>query len=154
APALSLVHDGRVELRGRLGPPRLGPVDEAYTAFPSGSTGAPRGVSIGRTALDTIVSAWGSIYRLDIDPGRHLQAAPMSFDVFLGDTARRLGFGGTLVVVDEADLLDPAALLARMADVDTAELVPAVARLVAEDAHAHGVRPPTQRRVLQGSDAQ
>lgn len=131
---------------------RPAPADEAYVAFTSGSTGAPRGVSIGRPGLELMVIAWGIDYGLEADPGRHLQVASMSFDVFLGDLFRALAFGGTIVTMADDEALDAAVLLERLSHADTVELVPAVARMLVAYARSIGARLPALRRIIVGSE--
>ncbi|MEV4211213.1 AMP-binding protein [Micromonospora sp. NPDC049662] len=129
-------------------------VGEAYTVFTSGSTGTPRGVSVPVTALATVTEAWGEVFGLAEHPGRHLQLAPFSFDVFVGDVARSLGFGGTLVIAERDRILDPPRLLEliRRWRVDTGEFVPSVVRLLVEYLEHSSGPPPALRRVMVGSD--
>ncbi|MBY0073269.1 AMP-binding protein, partial [Paenibacillus polymyxa] len=49
-------------------------------------------------------------YRLDQFPVRLLQLASFSFDVFVGDIARTLYNGGTMVIVPKDDRIDPSRL--------------------------------------------
>lgn len=138
-------------------PPRdhvVAPAGEAYLIHTSGSTGEPRGVAVTLEGLATITAAWGTAYDLVDAPGRHLQMAPMSFDVFIGDLTRALCFGGTLVVCDRRATLDPARLLAhiRRHDVDTGEFVPAVVRLLVDHLEATGETLDPLRRIIVGSD--
>jgi amino acid adenylation domain-containing protein/thioester reductase-like protein len=128
------------------------PPDEAYVAFTSGSTGTPRGVSVGRRGLAVIAQAWAETYRLREDPGCHLQVAPMSFDVFVGDLVRALCFGGTLLVVDRDETMDPAALVGKLRRATIGELVPALARLVVEFVQDNGLDLGAMRQILVGSD--
>lgn len=128
--------------------------DEAYVVFTSGSTGEPRGVSVPHQAIAVVAQAWNTAFGLTERPGRHLQLAPFSFDVFVGDLVRALCFGGTLVLAERDDVLDPrrlAALIGRAA-VDTVEFVPAVARLLHDYVREAGADLPTLRRVMVGSD--
>jgi myxalamid-type nonribosomal peptide synthetase MxaA len=128
--------------------------DEAYVVFTSGSTGEPRGVSVSRQAIATIAAAWDTAFGLTAHPGTHLQLAPFSFDVFIGDLVRALCFGGTLVIAPREDVLDPRRLaeLVRRAAIDTVEFVPAVARLLQEYLSHVGGELATLRRVMVGSD--
>ncbi|MEV4315569.1 condensation domain-containing protein [Actinocrispum sp. NPDC049592] len=123
---------------------------EAYVVLTSGSSGDPRGVSVPRTALAAVVAAWGELLDLAAWPGRHLQLAPFSFDVFIGDLGRALGFGGTLVLARREEILDPIRLLDLIDrhGVDTGEFVPAVVRLLLDTVDRLPLR-----RMMVGSDA-
>src|SRR5207249_6332529 len=107
-----------------------------------------------RTGLATIAAAWGEAYGLVQEPGRHLQMAPLSFDVFVGDLVRALAFGGTLVICEREDLLDPRRLvhLVHTTAPDTAEFVPAVVRLLVDYVEAATTDLVPLRRILVGSD--
>lgn len=127
---------------------------EAYLVFTSGSTGEARGVSVPSTAISAITAAWDAVFGLTGQPGRHLQLAPFSFDVFVGDLARTLCFGGTLVLASRDDVIDPRRLagLLRREEIDTAEFVPVVSRLLTEYLEQDGASLPAMRRVMVGSD--
>jgi amino acid adenylation domain-containing protein/thioester reductase-like protein len=127
---------------------------EAYVVFTSGSTGEPRGVSVSASALGAIASAWDEVFGFANRPARHLQLAPFSFDVFIGDLTRALCFGGTLVVADRGDVLEPRKLagLIRRQRIDTVEFVPAVTRLLVDYLEHAGGGVPALRRVMVGSD--
>ena len=121
---------GTVEPEGE--PPDLPDTDPdqlAYLVHTSGSTGRPKGVMVTHGGWVNAFEAWRSAYDLD-RLRRHLQAAGSMFDVFAGDFARALASGGTLVVAPREVTLDPAALtdFVELHDVETGELVPAVAR--------------------------
>lgn len=107
------------------------PQDAAYIIFTSGSTGRPKGVVIEHRQLAATLAAWRDDFGLDErEPPVHLQAAPVSFDVAVGDVVRTLSVGGTIVTCPVAALLDPPELLAlmRRERVDSAEFVPSVFR--------------------------
>ena len=101
----------------------------AYVIYTSGSTGAPKGVLVSHRALSVKLEAWRELYDLS-EKRVHLQMASFSFDVFMGDVARSLGCGATLVQCPRDVLLEPAELweLIDTRDVDIAEFVPAVLR--------------------------
>ncbi|RME72582.1 MAG: amino acid adenylation domain-containing protein, partial [Verrucomicrobia bacterium] len=85
--------------------------DLLYILFTSGSTGTPKGVAMPDRVLDNLV-AWQETV-LPVTPGtRVLQFAPGSFDVSFQEIASTLAGGGTLVLIDEDQRRDPAALLA------------------------------------------
>ncbi|MBV9790045.1 MAG: AMP-binding protein, partial [Chloroflexi bacterium] len=101
----------------------------AYIIYTSGSTGRPKGVMIPHGNVARIYAGWEDTYQLR--PGqRHLQMANVTFDVFVGDLARALCSGGTLVLCPRDLLLAPdqlADLIHREA-IAIAEFVPAVLR--------------------------
>ncbi|MBW7477363.1 non-ribosomal peptide synthase/polyketide synthase [Paenibacillus oenotherae] len=70
----------------------------AYVIYTSGSTGQPKGVMIEHGNYTAMAYAWRSSYELDCFEVRALQMASFSFDVFAGDVARTLLWGGELVI--------------------------------------------------------
>ncbi|GAB1818974.1 amino acid adenylation domain-containing protein [Herbidospora sp. RD11066] len=109
-----------------------GPEVAAYMITTSGSTGEPKRVVSTRGGLAAEYSAWEKAYRLE--PGGHAQVASAAFDVCTGEIVRAAASGGTLVVCPPEVVLDPAALYRalREHDVHYAELLPSVARLLAD----------------------
>lgn len=105
----------------------------AYVIFTSGSTGRPKGVQVSHGALCNAYYAWSRAYQLD-EPKvqRHLQMASFSFDVFIGDTIRALGSGGTLVLCPRELLLEPAQVITLLhkEKIGCAEFVPTILREV------------------------
>ncbi|WP_050900457.1 non-ribosomal peptide synthetase [Paenibacillus elgii] len=83
------------------------PHDLAYVIYTSGTTGRPKGVMIEHRSLTNTAAAYRREYRLDESPVRLLQLASFSFDVFVGDVARTLYNGGTMVICPKEDRIDP-----------------------------------------------
>ncbi|WJM07716.1 non-ribosomal peptide synthetase [Paenibacillus sp. PK1-4R] len=86
------------------------PEDLAYVIYTSGTTGKPKGVMIEHRSLVNTAAGYRREYRLDQFPVRLLQLASFSFDVFVGDIARTLYNGGTMVIVPKEDRIDPSRL--------------------------------------------
>ncbi|WKL03942.1 non-ribosomal peptide synthetase [Paenibacillus amylolyticus] len=86
------------------------PEDLAYVIYTSGTTGKPKGVMIEHRSLVNTAAGYRREYRLDQFPLRLLQLASFSFDVFVGDIARTLYNGGTMVIVPKDDRIDPSRL--------------------------------------------
>ncbi|MCC5794263.1 MAG: amino acid adenylation domain-containing protein, partial [Chromatiales bacterium] len=134
-------------------PPSLEPDAEAYALFTSGSTGAPRAVSVSHANLSAVAAAWSRVYQLS-PQDVHLQMAAAGFDVFTGDWVRALTTGGHLVICPREELLDPPRLLARIATeaVSVAEFVPAVIRLLLPELAERDPRLGRLRLAIVGSD--
>jgi amino acid adenylation domain-containing protein/non-ribosomal peptide synthase protein (TIGR01720 family) len=92
--------------------PGLRPENLAYLIYTSGSTGRPKGVLVEHRSLVNLAVAGRIAYGLKEDAERLLQVASLSFDVFASDCLRALTNGGTLVICDAEERLDPAALCA------------------------------------------
>ncbi|MGN8231425.1 AMP-binding protein, partial [Paenibacillus polymyxa] len=86
------------------------PQDLAYVIYTSGTTGRPKGVMIEHRSLVNTAAAYRRDYRLNQFPVRLLQLASFSFDVFVGDIARTLYNGGTMVICPKDDRIDPSRL--------------------------------------------
>ncbi|WP_339179668.1 amino acid adenylation domain-containing protein [Paenibacillus sp. FSL R5-0701] len=86
------------------------PEDLAYVIYTSGTTGKPKGVMIEHRSLVNTAAGYRREYRLDQFPVRLLQLASFSFDVFVGDIARTLYNGGSMVIVPKDDRIDPSRL--------------------------------------------
>ncbi|KJK28149.1 AMP-binding protein, partial [Paenibacillus polymyxa] len=82
------------------------PQDLAYVIYTSGTTGRPKGVMIEHRSLVNTAAAYRRDYRLSEFPVRLLQLASFSFDVFVGDIARTLYNGGTMVICPKDDRID------------------------------------------------
>jgi len=127
----------------------------AYVLYTSGSTGRPKGVVVSQGSLSAACQAWERLWEPGAPPRVTLQAASFSFDVFAGETFRTLASGGTLVVCPPDLLGDPAGLLRflRRWGIESADLVPAVLRLLMDHLDAAGGRLDFLRLLIVGSDA-
>jgi len=129
------------------------PDDAAYIIFTSGSTGRPKGVVVSHGNLLNALIGWETGYGLrqgDV----HLQMASPGFDVWMGDLARALGTGGTLVVLPREWLLVPDRLahVIESERVGVAEFVPAVLRVLRDQTGPADERLQSLRLVACGSD--
>ncbi|MEI6526919.1 MAG: amino acid adenylation domain-containing protein, partial [Planctomycetota bacterium] len=94
--------------RGDFAPVRID--DPAYLLYTSGSTGEPKGVLMPHRAIANLI-AWQNTHERLLVPARTLQFAPKCFDVSIQEIASTLTSGGTLVLIDEKQRLDPHALM-------------------------------------------
>ncbi|GIJ60865.1 hypothetical protein Vau01_083810 [Virgisporangium aurantiacum] len=124
----------------------------AYVIYTSGSTGVPKGVRITHANLANTYRAWR--VQFGVNRPRLLQVADLGFDVFVSDLVRGLCSGGTVVFCPRETVLDPAALHALIVAhrVSMVELVPAVARMLAEHLRATGGRLDGLDLLVVGSD--
>lgn len=83
--------------------------DLVYVLFTSGSTGRPKGVAMGLAPLAHL-TAWHASHARLGQAGRTLQFAPLSFDVHFQEIFSTLATGGTLILPEDADRLDPVRL--------------------------------------------
>ncbi len=147
--------DQAMPTQGECGPPVAAGAAPAYLVYTSGSTGRPKGVVVSQAALDHQTEAWFQAYDFAGSRPVALQLAGFAFDVFIGDVARTLAVGGTLVVVNEQDRLDATGLqqLLTQHKVTLFEgtpglVLPLLRRLADQQASV-----PTLRLVIVGSDA-
>ena len=127
----------------------------AYVLYTSGSTGRPKGVVVSHGSLAASCRAWEPVWGPGGPPRVALQAAGFAFDVFAGETFRTLGTGGTLVVCPPELLGDPAALLRFLhaEEIESADLVPAVLRLLMDHLEAAGELLSAPALLVVGSDS-
>ena len=98
-------------------PAELVPEDLAYIIYTSGSTGIPKGVRIThRALLNLICSMWREPGVASSD--RTLAVAPISFDIATQDMFLPICSGGTLVIADRKDAVDPYRLAQLIKDHD------------------------------------
>jgi len=90
--------------------PRVGLEDQAYLLYTSGSTGEPKGVQMPHRALANLIG-WQKTQERLSSAAKTLQFAPRCFDVSLQEIASTLTVGGTLVLIDESQRLDPHSLV-------------------------------------------
>ncbi|MCP3808144.1 non-ribosomal peptide synthase/polyketide synthase [Paenibacillus sp. Lou8.1] len=131
------------------------PRDLAYVIYTSGTTGRPKGVMIEHRSLVNTAAGYRREYRLDQFPIRLLQLASFSFDVFVGDIARTLYNGGTMVIVPKDDRIDPTRLYGWIRDyaVTVFESTPALIVPFMEHVHAEGLDLSSMQLLITSSDA-
>ncbi|PNQ83109.1 non-ribosomal peptide synthetase, partial [Paenibacillus sp. F4] len=131
------------------------PRDLAYVIYTSGTTGRPKGVAVENRSLVNTAAGYRREYRLDQFPVRLLQLASFSFDVFVGDIARTLYNGGTMVIVPKDDRIDPTRLYGWIRDyaVTVFESTPALIVPFMEHVHAEGLDLSSMQLLITSSDA-
>ncbi|MGS5021838.1 non-ribosomal peptide synthase/polyketide synthase [Paenibacillus sp. JJ1683] len=131
------------------------PRDLAYVIYTSGTTGKPKGVMIEHRSLVNTAAGYRRDYRLDQFPVRLLQLASFSFDVFVGDIARTLYNGGTMVIVPKDDRIDPTRLYFWIRDyaVTVFESTPALIVPFMEHVHAEDLDLSSMQLLITSSDA-
>ena len=108
--------------------PQPCPSNTAYAVFTSGSTGAPKGIMVEHRNLCTAAFALASPMRIK-SSSRVLQFAAYTFDLSYGDIFVTLSQGGCICVPSEHERInDLAGAIVRM-NVNTACLIPSVARI-------------------------
>ncbi|WP_280523928.1 non-ribosomal peptide synthetase [Actinoplanes regularis] len=114
--------------------------DLAYVIYTSGSTGTPKGVAVAHAGVASLAQVMAPV--LDVSAGTAaLQFASFSFDASVLDVVTVLGAGGTLVIADDEQRRDMAALsrLVRDADVRVASVVPSLLAAL-DPAQVAGIR--------------
>ena len=119
--------------------------DTAYIIFTSGTTGAPKGVEVGRLSLTNYVAWAASTY----GEGRPLDMplySSLAFDLTLTSIFLPLVTGGTIRIYGSDGETSQLAILDVMADdaVDAVKLTPSHLRLALR---ASGRRTPAERRI-------
>lgn len=131
------------------------PQDLAYVIYTSGTTGRPKGVMIEHGSLMNTADAYRREYRLDQFPVRLLQLASFSFDVFVGDIARTLYNGGTMVIVPKDDRIDPNRLYGWIRDqnITVFESTPALILPFMQHIYEEGLDVSSMHLLITSSDA-
>nr|WP_257791069.1 non-ribosomal peptide synthetase [Paenibacillus polymyxa] len=131
------------------------PQDLAYVIYTSGTTGRPKGVMIEHRSLVNTAAAYRRDYRLNQFPVRLLQLASFSFDVFVGDIARTLYNGGTMVICPKDDRIDPSRLYGWIRDyqITVFESTPALIIPFMQHVHEHGLDMSSLELLITSSDS-
>ncbi|MDG0057028.1 amino acid adenylation domain-containing protein, partial [Paenibacillus sp. P2(2022)] len=131
------------------------PHDLAYVIYTSGTTGRPKGVMIEHRSLVNTAAAYRRDYRLNQFPVRLLQLASFSFDVFVGDIARTLYNGGTMVICPKDDRIDPSRLYGWIRDyqITVFESTPALIVPFMQHVHEHGLDMSSLELLITSSDS-
>lgn len=139
-----------VPARRQPGPdlPALDPVGAAYIFFTSGSTGTPKGVVGTHQGLAHFLDWQRKTFEIG-SGDRAAQITTLSFDMVLRDMFLALTSGATLCIPQEADVLDPAAILNWMAAerISVLHVVPSLLRAWINHAPPN-LRLPCLRRVF------
>ncbi|KAF6616082.1 amino acid adenylation domain-containing protein, partial [Paenibacillus sp. EKM102P] len=131
------------------------PQDLAYVIYTSGTTGRPKGVMIEHRSLVNTAAAYRRDYRLNQFPVRLLQLASFSFDVFVGDIARTLYNGGTMVICPKDDRIDPSRLYGWIRDyqITVFESTPALIVPFMQHVYEHGLDMSSLELLITSSDS-
>ncbi|MBV9773241.1 MAG: amino acid adenylation domain-containing protein, partial [Gemmatimonadetes bacterium] len=132
----------------------VGPDNLAYVVYTSGSTGRPKGVAMPHRPLVNLLAWQGRDWRAP-EAATTLQFAPVSFDVSFQELFSCWTSGGRVVLIEDEQRYDPAALLETMECEGVERLfLPGVAlQHLAEEAVARGIVPSRLREVLTSGEA-
>ncbi len=129
------------------------PTDTGLLLTTSGSTGVPKIVPIGRSAIDRFTDWAGTQFRLG--PGVNvLNYAPLNFDLCLLDVWATLRTGGCVVLVEPEHAVNPRYLVDMFssARLHVVQAVPMLYRILAEAVTRTGTSFPGVRDVLLTGD--
>lgn len=125
----------------------------AYVLFTSGSTGTPKGVVIShKAALNTIV-AMNEKYKVTNEDSV-LGLSSLSFDLSVYDIFGVMGVGGTLVLPNSEDILEPAKWLSLITKTKVTiwNTVPAMMSMLCAHSESSGQAVPSLRQVFLSGD--
>ena len=128
------------------------PDDPAYILFTSGSTGRPKGVACSHAPLSRFVGWQAAAFGLSARD-RVTMLSGLSHDPLLRDVFAPLSLGATLVIPDQATILEPGALARwlRDAGATVVHLTPALGQILAAEA-ARSQPLTALRRMFWGGD--
>lgn len=125
----------------------------AYLIYTSGSTGRPKGAMLPMRSFHNMIS-WQTIHANLKAGEKTLQYTSLNFDVSLQEIFPTLASGGTIVMIDEEQHLDPVALL-QLIDVSGTQRVylpPAILQYLAETAQHLQVFPQQLHTIIVAGD--
>ncbi len=122
--------------------PRAHPGQLAYVLFTSGSTGVPKGVMIEHSGM--LNHLWAKVADLGLTAAdRVAQTASPAFDISVWQFLAALLVGGSVEILPDEVVGDPALLLSRVEglEITVLELVPALVRALLQEAAAAAPQP-------------
>lgn len=125
----------------------------AYLIYTSGSTGRPKGAMLPMRSFNNMIS-WQTIHA-DLKVGeKTLQYTSLNFDVSLQEIFPTLSSGGTIVMINEEQHLDPVALLQLidMSGTQRVYLPPAILQYLAETAQHLQIFPKQLHTIIVAGD--
>lgn len=118
-----------LQLMPSVARPQSCPSNTAYAVFTSGSTGTPKGIMVEHRNLCTAALTLASPMRIK-STSRVLQFAAYTFDLSYGDIFVTLSQGGCICVPSEHERINNLAGAILRMNVNTACLIPSVARMI------------------------